>query len=117
MKFATLNNIGQPTGFYSPEFHSVIPEDAIEITDDQWQEFLNNQGTRILKNGKVVKYTPKISELDIINTQIINYIQLLKSTDHKMIADYEPTKDEDITDIINKRKEARDFIRSNTTKE
>jgi hypothetical protein len=117
MKFATLNNIGQPTGFYSSEFHNIIPEDVIEITDEQWKEFLDNQGTRIFRDGEVVEYIPEILEKDIINTQIMSYNHFLKNTDHKMITDYEPTHDEDIKDIINKRKEARDFIRANIIKE
>jgi len=36
----------------------IIPGDAIEITDSQWSEFLENQGLRKWEDGRVVEYTP-----------------------------------------------------------
>jgi hypothetical protein len=30
-------------GFYAKDFHESIPEDAVEITDDEWQDLLNQQ--------------------------------------------------------------------------
>ncbi len=37
----------------------VIPSGAVEITDEQWSEFLENQGFRKWENGQIVHYTPE----------------------------------------------------------
>lgn len=39
-----------------------IPPEAIEITTDQWNEFLDNQGARRWDNGQVVEYSPPAIE-------------------------------------------------------
>ena len=50
---------GFPTAFYDRDLHGDnIPADAIEITDEQWLELINNQGMRRFVNGQVVPYTP-----------------------------------------------------------
>lgn len=52
-----------PSGFYSSEIHGEnIPERAIEITDDQWREFINNSGRRRWQDGRVIEYTPPAIE-------------------------------------------------------
>mgnify|MGYP001124730299 CR=1 FL=1 len=57
-KFATFEE-GFPTGFYDPTIHGEnIPSDAVEISDEQWQEFLVNPGRRKWQDGSVVEYTP-----------------------------------------------------------
>jgi len=30
-------------GFYIPEIHTTMPNDVVEITDEQWQSLLDNQ--------------------------------------------------------------------------
>jgi hypothetical protein len=40
----------------------LIPAEAIEITDVQWSEFLENQGLRKWENGGVVLYEPPVVE-------------------------------------------------------
>ena len=58
-KFAILDSEGFPTAFYAKEIHGdAIPSEAIEISDEQWQEFINNSGRRKWLNGQVVEYTP-----------------------------------------------------------
>lgn len=42
-----------------------IPVDAIEITDEQWQEFIENPGRRQWHNGAVVVYTPPPVPVDL----------------------------------------------------
>jgi hypothetical protein len=67
-KFAVFNEIGLPTSFYAEDIHgsrtidgapnpdTMIPIEAVEITDDQWQELL---GLRYRWDGeKTVEYTP-----------------------------------------------------------
>lgn len=45
-KYATLDAIGRPTGFYDPAMVAV-PDGAVEITDAQWMDCLSNQGQRV----------------------------------------------------------------------
>ena len=49
MKYAAYDlQTGQIIGFYTPEINPYIPESSIEITDEQWQEILNNQSKWIV---------------------------------------------------------------------
>jgi len=57
-KYVIINAEDFPIGFYSEDIHDVIPEEAIEITDEQWMECLENQGHRKIIDGQVVGYTP-----------------------------------------------------------
>ncbi len=60
MKYGVFED-GFPKGFYSQELHGEnIPDDAIEITDEQWLELINNQGMRRFLDGQVVEYTPPV---------------------------------------------------------
>ncbi|MND96873.1 hypothetical protein D3C80_891760 [compost metagenome] len=45
-----------------------IPQEAVEITTDQWNEFLDNQGARRWVDGKVVEYTPPTPEPEPVVT-------------------------------------------------
>ena len=59
--FATFDDDGFPTGFYSTIlFGDEYPDDAIEITNEQWLEFINNSGRRKWVDGEVVEYSPPI---------------------------------------------------------
>ncbi|MCA2377588.1 hypothetical protein ATU3C_12590 [Agrobacterium genomosp. 3 str. RTP8] len=60
MKYGVFED-GFPKGFYSEELHGEnIPAEAVEITDDQWLELINNQGMRRFVNGEVVEYSPPV---------------------------------------------------------
>ncbi|MBA8843685.1 hypothetical protein FHW02_001737 [Ochrobactrum sp. RH1CCR137] len=57
--FAMFDDTGFPTAFYCEEIHGEnIPVGVIEITDEQWREFVDNPGQRRWVNGAVVEYTP-----------------------------------------------------------
>ncbi|MDH2092571.1 hypothetical protein N5K21_28055 [Rhizobium pusense] len=57
--FATFNEDGFPTGFYSTiVVGEEYPGGAIEITNEQWSEFVNNSGRRKWVNGEVVLAEP-----------------------------------------------------------
>lgn len=59
MKYAIINENNFPVAFYASEVHGEnIPAEAIEITDEQWRELVENQGQRKLVDGEVVEYTP-----------------------------------------------------------
>jgi hypothetical protein len=61
MKYAILDINGLPTAFYSDDIHDNIPTEAINITDEQWQECINNQGNRQFVNGIIVDYVEPIT--------------------------------------------------------
>jgi len=47
MKYAVFDENGFPKTFYDKAIHGDnIPAKVIEITDEQWLEFINNQGKR-----------------------------------------------------------------------
>ncbi len=45
-----------------------IPSEAVEITTEQWNDFLDNQGSRRWDNGEVVEYTPPAPEPEPVVT-------------------------------------------------
>ena len=58
-KFTLLDADGVPAAFYAPEIHgNNIPSEAVEITDEQWREFIANPGIRKLVDGEVVVVDP-----------------------------------------------------------
>lgn len=73
-KFAVFTEEGFPAGFYAEDVHGprmvndiqnpdcLIPLEAIEITECQWQEFINNSGYRKWINGDVAAYEPPAPE-------------------------------------------------------
>jgi hypothetical protein len=63
--FATFNEDGYPAGFWRTDVYEIedIPEDAVEITEDQWRTFLNHQGRSRLVNGQVVTTTAEPTEI------------------------------------------------------
>ena len=67
-KYAIFDDQGFPIAFYDNEIHSDIPKDSIEITEQQWLEFLSNPGKRkwdFTKNDVVVyePHPPSLTEL------------------------------------------------------
>ncbi len=76
MKYTTLSENGTPRAFYDDAIHAYIPNGAIEITDDQWLECINNSGKRKFVNGLLVEYVyvetlkeKKASKLNEINAE------------------------------------------------
>ena len=113
MKYTTLNENGLPTAFYSDELHLDIPKEAIEITEDQWLECINNNGARQFINGELIEYVYIPTNLEIIAQKVLEAKRYLSLTDFKMLPDYEPKEGEDMEVIRVKRAEAREFVRGN----
>lgn len=63
-KFAQLNEQGLPTAFYSDDINTNIPTDAVEITEAQWMEFIENQCLRKWDGENVVEYIPPVPTTD-----------------------------------------------------
>jgi len=58
--YALIDPDGFPTAFYCREIHgNDIPPGTVEITADQWAEFLDNQGRRKWINGQMLEYSPQ----------------------------------------------------------
>jgi hypothetical protein len=66
MKYTTLDANGLPTAFYSDDIHKNIPTDAIEITDEQWLECINNSGARQFVNGVLIAYVSPITQEQLL---------------------------------------------------
>lgn len=81
MKYAVIDNKGFPLGFYSEDVHDDIPEEAIEITDEQWQEFLNHQGKRRWDGSKVVEYERVYTDAELAAGVRAKRDRLLKEFD------------------------------------
>jgi len=65
-KYATFDAEGLPTAFYSEDIHgTTIPANAIEITENQWQEFIDNQSSRKWLNGQIVEHAPPQMPVDL----------------------------------------------------
>ena len=58
-KYGVFDETGRPSGFYSSDI-SPPPEGAVELTEDQWLEFINNDGARAFVKGEVVEIEPLI---------------------------------------------------------
>ena len=66
MKFAHFDTDGFPVAFFAVDVHGpreidgqpnpAIPAEAVEITDDQWQEMLANPGRRRWLDGALVEH-------------------------------------------------------------
>lgn len=56
--FAMFDTDGFPVGFYPSDIHEVPPAGAVEITEGQWLELINNQGLRRYVGGEIVAYEP-----------------------------------------------------------
>ena len=64
-KFAVFDQSGIPQAFYDEDFHgehralgSLIPDDAVAITDEQWAEFLTFPGQRRWNGAALEIFTP-----------------------------------------------------------
>lgn len=56
---ATFDANGLPTAFYPEDiWPSGYPSGATKLTEDQWHEFLDNQGMRRWHNGQVLEIDP-----------------------------------------------------------
>lgn len=56
--------------------HTKIPTEAVEITDEQWFEFINNNGFRQFIDGAIVEYIPPVQP----NAELLLQINSLEGT-------------------------------------
>lgn len=118
MKYAHLEqDTNKLLGWYDDNIHSKIPTPNIEVSEKAWQEAININAN-CYEDGKfIVKDFRTDKEIAEQELQVkINKAKLyLSSTDHKVTIDYFATLSKEIQDeLIFKRSEARELVRSNS---
>ena len=70
-KYAVFDAQGFPKAFYDDEINTSIPQEAIPISEQQWREFIENQGFRKwnFKTNKIEVYTPPLPTLQEAQTR------------------------------------------------
>jgi hypothetical protein len=63
MKYAILDEKGFATAFYDDTIHETIPSDAVQISDEDWQTYINNQGKYVF-----IKQTTTDSDGNTVTT-------------------------------------------------
>lgn len=74
---ATFDQSGFPTGYYRTDFHGDrIPDDAVDITEQQWEELKNHPGQRRLDRStlEVVIYNQPAPALNDIKACLCKQI-------------------------------------------
>jgi hypothetical protein len=63
VKYAILDEKGFATAFYDDTIHETIPSDAVQISDGDWQTYINNQGKYVF-----IKQTTTDSDGNTVTT-------------------------------------------------
>lgn len=65
VKLARFDSDGRPVAFFDPEWEYPNEDlsDTVPITDEQWQEFLANPGTRRWNGSQIVPCDPPVPQL------------------------------------------------------
>ncbi len=61
--YAVFDEVGLPTAFYDDEIHvaeGAIPEEAIQISNEQWQEFIDHPGQRRWTGLTIATIAPSV---------------------------------------------------------
>lgn len=59
MKYALFDEHGNPTAFYDPEIHAIIPAECVEISDGQWIDLISSNGLgRWIDGGVIITEPP-----------------------------------------------------------
>lgn len=90
MYFADSDTSGNITGYFSDEFHYAngIPPTAIQITDAQWQDSVNNPGKYIVQNGAFVLAPPLTAAQQFANAKQQRLAYLATCRDNAIFATF-----------------------------
>ncbi|WP_457625057.1 hypothetical protein, partial [Persephonella sp.] len=72
--------------FYDSEIHQNIPAEAAEITDSEWQEFIENQGKRAYINGQIIDITNKVFDTNAGTWRDKTQAEILAEKKQKLLA-------------------------------
>jgi hypothetical protein len=110
MKYAHVDNKGKLLGWYSRDVHGDnIPNNVVEVTDEQWEHAINNGHNMVLEDGSSSIHDFDTEEEKSAKARIIQNInarKYLDSTDWYIIRKFE-TGIEVPRDILDARAEAR----------
>ena len=105
-KYAVFDEQGFPKAFYDKDIHGdKIPQDAIPITDDQWLEFINNQGRRKwdFETNQIVNYEPPQPSLDVLKQQ--KNLQLKQEVQDFIYSHYDQGEQASLLNLYQRAKE------------
>ena len=83
---------GKILGYYDKEIHAEIPSPAIEITDEVWQNAINNSHNCVNENGTTVLF-------DFRSTDEIAYLESLPSQEELDKMDYQAKLIENLIEL------------------
>lgn len=118
MKIAHINENNKLLGWYDKKINTLIPTPNIEVTDEQWQNAINNGHNKVNSDGTTEFFDFRTKEEILkqeFDIKISEAKQYLLSTDYKMTIDYFATMSlEQQEELTRLRSEARQFIRDNS---
>lgn len=100
MKKAHIDENNKLLGWYDTEIHTVIPEPNIDVTDEQWQNSINNNHNKVNADGSTESFDFRTEAEKLAEEQeATNYANLKASAKAKLIAG-EPLTEEEVDTII-----------------
>jgi hypothetical protein len=78
MKYAQYDQDGNIIAFYSPDIHKTIPSNTIQITEEQWQGCLVNQGRYKVINNQLSYSSPEPPTQEELINNVIRPIRDIK---------------------------------------
>lgn len=111
--YAKFDINGVPVGFYNEAIHNDIPEGGVDISEEQWKEFINNQGQRRWDGEKVVEYARVATDDELAATIRAQRDRLLAETDYLLMPDY-PIAGEALDALAVYRQALRDITKQET---
>lgn len=79
MYYVSFDENNRINGFFNDEINSLIPESAIQISDEKWQELSANPEKYILENGQITldSISPQIEPIPTMNWNGFNTQMML----------------------------------------
>lgn len=100
MKKAHIDENNKLLGWYDTEIHTTIPEPNIDVTDEQWQNSINNNHNKVNADGSTESFDFRTEAERLAEEQAAtDYANLKASAKAKLIAG-EPLSEEEADTIV-----------------
>ena len=100
MKKAHIDENNKLSGWYDTEIHTTIPEPNIDVTDEQWQNSINNNHNKVNADGSTESFDFRTEAERLAEEQAAtDYANLKASAKAKLIAG-EPLSEEEADTIV-----------------
>ena len=100
MKKAHVDENNKLLGWYDTEIHTVIPEQNIDVTDEQWQNSINNNHNKVNADGSTESFDFRTEAERLAEEKAAtDYANLKASAKAKLIAG-EPLTEEEADTIV-----------------